>query len=192
MLTINANASEVKSEVVELVNNAAKENAQIENSKKLSEKLANRKKSSVKVETQKNVVTTKNGKVESKNVSKQVESKSFNDILAQLNVSGLKTNSGLKKENLYKNSVYSECLTDKDKKSVRRKIRSLLDNFIGSIIRTENKKDLCKQNVAQFIIFYEGFYRTNDYTLSSLVGNITDEIKKENLQRMLTIVIKNK
>lgn len=160
------NATENVNVEKELVNEL-----QIENSKKLTEKLN----------------AKKNSKVEK---IEKVKNLSFNALLSELNVSGLKSSAGLRKENLYNNSIYADCITDKDKKSVRRKIRSLLDNFIGSIIRTESQKEICKNHIKQFIVFYENVYRVNDFSISSLVSNNTDDLKKQNLQRMLDIVKK--
>lgn len=118
---------------------------------------------------------------------KEVEKLSFSKLLETLD----HTNSGLKKENLYNSSIYADCLTDKDKKSVRRKIRNLLDNFIGSIIRSEKNKSICENHCKQFKLFYEQVYRINDFSVESLVSNNTEELKKENLKKMLEIVKKN-
>lgn len=142
-------------------------------------------------EVNNNVENTENtAKVAKKSTKKEIEKLSFSKLLETLDTTGLHTNSGLKKENLYNSSIYADCLTDKDKKSVRRKIRNLLDNFIGSIIRSEKNKTIqtvCKQ----FILFYEQVYRINDFSVESLVSNNTDELKKENLKKMLEIVKKN-
>lgn len=179
------NATENVNVAKELVNDL-----QIENSKKLTEKL-NAKKNSKKDKTENKKVSAssekKNSKVEK---IEKVKNLSFNALLSELNVSGLKSSAGLRKENLYNNSIYADCITDKDKKSVRRKIRSLLDNFIGSIIRTESQKEICKNHIKQFIVFYENVYRVNDFSISSLISNNTDNLKKQNLQRMLDIVKK--
>lgn len=126
-----------------------------------------------------------------KSTKKEIEKLSFSKLLETLDTTGLHTNSGLKKENLYNSSIYADCLTDKDKKSVRRKIRNLLDNFIGSIIRSEKNKTICENHCKQFKLFYEQVYRINDFSVESLVSNNTDELKKENLKRMLDIVKKN-
>ena len=126
-----------------------------------------------------------------KSTKKEIEKISFSKLLETLDTTGLHTNSGLKKENLYNSSIYADCLTDKDKKSVRRKIRNLLDNFIGSIIRSEKNKTICENHCKQFKLFYEQVYRINDFSVESLVSNNTDELKKENLKKMLEIVKKN-
>ena len=144
-----------------------------------------------KVEKKKAQKTT--AKKSTKKESAKVEKKelSFSKLLETLDTTGLHTNSGLKKENLYNSSIYADCLTDKDKKSVRRKIRNLLDNFIGSIIRSEKNKTICENHCKQFKLFYEQVYRINDFSVESLVSNNTDELKKENLKKMLEIVKKN-
>lgn len=140
-----------------------------------------------KVEKKKAQKTTakKSTKKESAKVEKkEIEKLSFSKLLETLDTTGLHT---IKKENLYNSSIYADCLTDKDKKSVRRKIRNLLDHFIGSIIRSEKNETICKQ----FKLFYEQVYRINDFSVESLVSNNTDELKKENLKKMLEIVKKN-
>ena len=152
-----------------------------------------------KVEKKKAQKTTakKSTKKESAKVEKkEIEKLSFSKLLETLDTTGLHTtglhtNSGLKKENLYNSSIYADCLTDKDKKSVRRKIRNLLDNFIGSIIRSEKNKTICENHCKQFKLFYEQVYKINDFSVESLVSNNTDELKKENLKKMLEIVKKN-
>mgnify|MGYP000845754378 FL=1 len=147
-----------------------------------------------KVEKKKAQKTTakKSTKKESAKVEKkEIEKLSFSKLLETLDTTGLHTSSGLKKENLYNSSIYVDCLTDKDKKSIRRKIRSLLDNFIGSIIRSEKNKTICENHCKQFKLFYEQVYRINDFSVESLVSNNTDELKKENLKKMLEIVKKN-
>ena len=116
-------------------------------------------------------VEKKSTKKESAKVEKkEIEKLSFSKLLETLDTTGLHTNSGLKKENLYNSSIYADCLTDKDKKSVRRKIRNLLDNFIGSIIRSEKNKTICENHCKQFKLFYEQVYRINDFSVESLVS----------------------
>ena len=190
---MNANVNE--NALVNGVNNNVEESAKVE--KKKAQKTTAKKstkKESAKVEKKKAQKTTakKSTKKESAKVEKkEVEKLSFSKLLETLDTTGLHTNSGLKKENLYNSSIYADCLTDKDKKSIRRKIRNLLDNFIGSIIRSEKNKTICENHCKQFKLFYEQVYRINDFSVESLVSNNTDELKKENLKKMLEIVKKN-
>ena len=150
-------------------------------------------KTTAKKSTKKESANEVNNNVENtaKVEKKEIEKLSFSKLLETLDTTGLHTSSGLKKENLYNSSIYADCLTDKDKKSVRRKIRNLLDNFIGSIIRSEKNKTICENHCKQFKLFYEQVYRINDFSVESLVSNNTDELKKENLKKMLEIVKKN-
>lgn len=143
------------------------------------------------VENTAKVEKKKAQKTTAKVEKKEIEKLSFSKLLETLDTTGLHTNSGLKRENLYNSSIYADCLTDKDKKSVRRKIRNLLDNFIGSIIRSEKNKTICENHCKQFKLFYEQVYRINDFSVESLVSNNTDGLKKENLKKMLEIVKKN-
>ena len=200
---MNANVNE--NVLVNGVNNNVEESAKVEK-KKAQKTTAKTKKStkkeSAKVEkkeiektTAKKSTKKESAKVEKKESAKvekkEIEKLSFSKLLKTLDTTGLHTNSGLKKENLYNSSIYADCLTDKDKKSVRRKIRNLLDNFIGSIIRSEKNKTICENHCKQFKLFYEQVYRINDFSIESLVSNNTDELKKENLKKMLEIVKKN-
>ena len=191
---MNANVNE-KEVLVNGVNNNVEDTAKVE--KKKAQKTTAKKstkKESAKVEKKEVEKTTakKSTKKESAKVEKkEVEKISFSKLLETLDTTGLHTNSGLKKENLYNSSIYADCLTDKDRKSVRRKIRNLLDNFIGSIIRSEKNKTICENHCKQFKLFYEQVYRINDFSVESLVSNNTDELKKENLKKMLEIVKKN-
>ena len=190
---MNANVNE--NVLVNEVNNNVENTAKVE--KKKAQKTTAKKstkKESAKVEKKEAQKTTakKSTKKESAKVEKkEIEKLSFSKLLETLDTTGLHTNSGLKKENLYNSSIYADCLTDKDKKSARRKIRNLLDNFIGSIIRSEKNKTICENHCKQFKLFYEQVYRINDFSIESLVSNNTDELKKENLKKMLEIVKKN-
>lgn len=188
---MNANVNE--NVLVNEVNNNVENTAKVEKKKaqkttaKKSTKKESAKKESAKVEKE----SAKKEKEKKEFSRKEVEKLSFSKLLETLDTTGLHTNSGLKKENLYNSSIYVDCLTDKDKKSVRRKIRNLLDNFIGSIIRSEKNKTICENHCKQFKLFYEQVYRINDFSVESLVSNNTDELKKENLKKMLEIVKKN-
>ena len=177
---MNANVNE--NVLVNEVNNNVENTAKVE--KKKAQKTTAKK--STKKESAK-VEKKESAKVE----KKEIEKLSFSKLLETLDTTGLHTSSGLKKENLYNSSIYADCLTDKDKKSVRRKIRNLLDNFIGSSIRSVKNKTICENHCKQFKVFYEQVYRINDFSVESLVSNNTDELKKENLKKMLEIVKKN-
>lgn len=136
------------------------------------------KKLNKKVESVNNV--TNNVKVENK--------KSVKDILLSLQneTQGLlKTNLGTKKANIYKDEIFSEC-SDKEKKSLRKKLRNTLYSLCSSLIdeKEETKK---KKLISSFNDFYKSVYITNDYSLQSVCNENLKSEKKEILQNALDI-----
>lgn len=107
----------------------------------------------------------------------------------KLDVTLLSSNSGLKSENIYKKDIFADCITDREKKTTRRKIRNLLDNYVKAILQCKDPVKLQKL-CADFNKFYFAIYSNNDYSLQSIASNNTDENKKENLQKFLQIVQK--
>ena len=114
----------------------------------------------------------------------------FNEIIANLDKSLLVSNSGQRKENIYKKDIFSDCITDRDKKTRRRKLRNILESFISSFILTKEEAKL-KKLALSFDAYYKATYITNDYSLESLISANTDVAKKENLSKMLEIAKKN-
>lgn len=109
---------------------------------------------------------------------------------AQKNVqSELKTNKGTKKESIYKEELFTE-LSDKEKKSTRKKIR----NFVGSIFESiiiadkENNKKSVSKLAKSFAEFYTETYKINDYSFSSVASENTKD--KETINNALAIIKK--
>lgn len=139
-------------------------------------------------------MTKKNNKVE-KNVNKVnatalVESKkiSAKDILSNLQneTEGLlKTNLGTKKATIYKENIFENC-SDKEKKSLRKKLRNTLFSLCSSLIdeKEETKK---KKLISSFNEFYKQVYNINDYSLQSICNENLKSEKKEILQNALNI-----
>lgn len=138
-------------------------------------------------------MTKKNNKVE-KNVKVNaiavVESKkiSAKDILSNLQneTTGLlKTNLGTKKASIYKEEIFSE-YSDKEKKSLRKKLRNTLYSLCSSLIdeKEETKK---KKLISSFNEFYKQVYIINDYSLQSVCNENLKSEKKEILQNALDI-----
>lgn len=134
-------------------------------------------------------MTKKNNKnVES---AKQVVNNSkvsAKDILANLQkeTSGLlKTSLGTKRESIYQTSIFENC-SDKEKKSLRKKLRNTLFSLCSSLI---DEKDDQRKNklIKSFNDFYKSVYVTNDYTLSSVCNENLKTEKKEILQKGLDI-----
>lgn len=132
-------------------------------------------------------MTKKNNKVENVNVvnNSKVSAK---DILLNLQkeTSGLlKTSLGTKRESIYQTSIFENC-SDKEKKSLRKKLRNTLFSLCSSLI---DEKDDQRKNklIKSFNDFYKSVYVTNDYTLSSVCNENLKTEKKEILQKGLDI-----
>lgn len=111
-------------------------------------------------------------------------------VLASVDKSLLVSNQGSKKENIYKKDIFADCITDRDKKTTRRKLRNILDNYVKSILLCKDSAKL-KKLCLDFDKYYKGVYNMNDYSLQSIASNNVDASKKENLQKFLQIVQKN-
>ena len=97
----------------------------------------------------------------------------------------LKTSLGTKRESIYKSEIFSDS-TEKEKKSLRKKLRNTLFSLCSSLI---NEKDETKKNklIKSFNDFYIQVYVTNDYTLQSVCNENLKSEKKEILQTALNI-----
>lgn len=134
-------------------------------------------------------MTKKNNKVNES--AKQVvnhQKVSAKDILntLQKETQGLlKTSLGTKRESIYKSEIFSES-TEKEKKSLRKKLRNTLFSLCSSLI---DEKDELKKNklIKSFNDFYKQVYVTNDYTLQSVCNENLKAEKKETLQKALDI-----
>lgn len=132
---------------------------------------------------------TKNNEVsKSAKVVANNQKVSAKDILANLQkeTSGLlKTSLGTKRENIYQISIFENC-SDKEKKSLRKKLRNTLFSLCSSLI---DEKDDQKKNklIKSFNDFYKQVYVTNDYTLQSVCNENLKNEKKETLQKALDI-----
>lgn len=111
-------------------------------------------------------------------------------VLASVDKSLLVSSQGSKKENIYKKDIFADCITDRDKKTVRRKLRNILDNYVKSILLCKDAAKL-KKLCLDFDKYYKGVYNINDYSLQSIASNNIDANKKENLIKFLGIVSKN-
>ena len=141
------------------------------------------KKLNKKVENVNNVIN--NVKVENK---KTTNTKSAKDILLSLQneTQGLlKTNLGTKKSTIYKEDIFENC-SDKEKKSLRKKLRNTLYSLCSSLIdeKEETKK---KKLISSFNDFYKQVYIVNDYSLQSVCNENLKSDKKEILQNALNI-----
>lgn len=59
---------------------------------------------------------------------------------------------------IYQSKVFSDCVTEKDKKARRIKLRKMRDNFIESFFDTKNKNNK-NEIISQWKEFAEGVYK---------------------------------
>lgn len=129
-----------------------------------------------------------NKKVENANVVVNNQKVSAKDILSNLQkeTSGLlKTSLGTKRESIYQTSIFENC-SDKEKKSLRKKLRNTLFSLCSSLI---DEKDETKRGklIKSFNDFYKQVYVNNDYSLQSVCNENLKAEKKETLQKALDI-----
>lgn len=120
--------------------------------------------------------------------AKQVVNKNVKEIINNFNseTSGLlKTALGTKKASLYKNELFENC-TEKEKKSLRKKLRNILFSCATSLLNEKNKEHQHTLIVA-FNNFYKDCYLINDYSLSSVCNENLKTEKKEILTNALNL-----
>ena len=103
--------------------------------------------------------------------------------------SELKTNKGTKKESIYKENIF-EKLSDKEKKSARKKIRNFAHSIFESIIiaNNENNKKSVTKLANSFAEFYKETYKINDYSFASVASENTKN--KDTINNALAIIKK--
>jgi hypothetical protein len=112
----------------------------------------------------------------------------YSDMMKNLDKSLFVTNKGTNKENLYKSEIFKN-LSETEKKSLRRKIRSVRESFIYSFLRTTNK-----ENLQKLFIQFQNFC-VNTYNFQFTIENMKVEnfcssntTEKENLNKAITII----
>ena len=134
-----------------------------------------------------------NKKNESANVvvnaaKKETTAKDVKNIIAKFsdNTKGLlQTSLGTKKASIYKVDIFDGC-TDKEKKSLRKKLRNMLFSCAISLVaeKDNNKK---QELIKAFNAFYKDCYANNDYSLQSVCNENLKAEKKEILEKALNL-----
>lgn len=130
---------------------------------------------------------TKNVENQVNNV-KNAEVKNVKNIIADFsnNTKGLlQTALGTKKASIYKNEIFEGC-TDKEKKSLRKKLRNMLFSCATSLVNEKNA-DKQKSLIKAFNSFYKECYVNNDYSLQSVCNENLKAEKKEILENALNL-----
>lgn len=95
------------------------------------------------------------------------------------------TNLGTKKSSIYKEDLF-ENYSEKEKKSLRKKLRNMLLSTAKAIV-TETKKENQTKLIKAFNEFYLSAYKVNDYSLQSVCNENLSSEKKEILSKALNI-----
>lgn len=113
---------------------------------------------------------------------------SAKEILAKFatDTSGLlQTSLSTKKSSIYKEELFSSC-NEKEKKSLRKKLRNTIFAAAKGIVAESNKEKQQKL-VNAFVDFYKATYKVNDFSLASVCNENLASEKKDILQKALTI-----
>ena len=97
----------------------------------------------------------------------------------------LKTSLGTKKASIYKDEIFTNC-TEKEKKSLRKKLRNMLFSCASSLINEKNQENK-KALIKAFNDFYKECYLINDYSLNSVCNENLKQEKKEILSNALNL-----
>ncbi len=129
--------------------------------------------------------------VKTEEVVKEVTKKNATSILNGIDKSLFirKERSGKVKDSFLKEDLFKG-LEEKQKRTLRRKIRASLHRFSESFEFYKNEKDTKKLKALkeEFVKFYSTFFKVNDYSLNSLSGgNLKPEAKAE-FQKMIEII----
>jgi hypothetical protein len=97
----------------------------------------------------------------------------------------LKTSLGTKKASIYKDDIFTDC-NEKEKKSLRKKLRNMLFSCATSLLNEKNKENQ-KALIKAFNDFYKECYLINDYSLNSVCNENLKTEKKEILSNALNL-----
>lgn len=117
--------------------------------------------------------------------NKVVNAKSIIENFANNTKGFLKTSLGTKKTSIYKDEIFTDC-NEKEKKSLRKKLRNMLFSCATSLLNEKNKENQ-KALIKAFNDFYKECYLINDYSLNSVCNENLKTEKKEILSNALNL-----
>lgn len=120
-----------------------------------------------------------------KKETKKVSAKDVLNKFAENTAGLLQTNLGTKKSSIYKEELFDGC-NEKDKKSLRKKLRNAIFSAAKGIVAESNKEKQQKL-VNAFVDFYKATYKVNNFSLSSICNENLSGEKKDILQKALDI-----
>lgn len=114
-----------------------------------------------------------------------INAKSIIENFANNTKGFLKTSLGTKKASIYKDEIFTNC-NEKEKKSLRKKLRNMLFSCATSLLNEKNKENQ-KALIKAFNDFYKECYLINDYSLNSVCNENLKTEKKEILSNALNL-----
>ena len=122
-------------------------------------------------------------------VKQTAKVKANEKLLSIIDKSLFVTAKGQQKESVYKNSHFVD-MSDREKKAFRRKLRSIQESFIESILnfKANNQTEQLKKIIAKFDDFYKEYYLLNDYSLYSICSANTEFNKQQQISKALQII----
>ena len=133
------------------------------------------------------MTTTNKNSNKNNGANNAVKNAKANEILAmtaKLTEGLIKSNLGTKKSSLFKEDVLPS--DEKQKKSMRKKLRNLLFSICSTLVVEQNKEKQTKL-INAFNEFYFSTYANNDYTLSSVCNENLSSEKKDIIKKALEI-----
>ena len=95
------------------------------------------------------------------------------------------SNSKIRKS-IYKNSLFEDCKTDKEKKSLRIKLRRKLQNFLGTFLQVEKNPTKIKELQKVWKEYAKEVYNN----VNEIVDNNSTQDNKELVKRFISVMNK--
>jgi hypothetical protein len=90
------------------------------------------------------------------------------------------------RKSLYKNSLFEDCKSDKEKKSLRIKLRRKLQNFLGTFLQVEKNPTKIKELQKVWKEYAKEVYNN----VNEIVDNNSTQDNKELVKRFISVMNK--
>lgn len=90
------------------------------------------------------------------------------------------------RKSIYKNSLFEDCKTDKEKKSLRIKLRRKLQNFLGTFLQVEKNPTKIKELQKVWKEYAKEVYNN----VNEIVDNNSTRDNKELVKRFISVMNK--
>lgn len=90
------------------------------------------------------------------------------------------------RKSIYKNSLFEDCKTDKEKKSLRIKLRRKLQNFLGTFLQVEKNPTKIKELQKVWKEYAKEVYNN----VNDIVDNNSTQDNKELVKRFISVMNK--